>query len=388
MNTLFIQFYSEFKSTRKGTCFALCNGFSDTYDLCKNKGDFLWIDDSNLENSDYELPISKGTVYISSFYVAHLVQSHKWAKKYTDIKFVVGGPAVLSGVDYRTSRPSNLEFTTKSVEEYFNVPNFSSKWKLELSDIKEDLNKYDVLTFSYTLETLCYWSKCTFCNYHFRSRIRKNVDLSYVNSINFDGVKQVRVNTPAITPAFMKKFFQNITYEKNVIYDFMMRCDEPVYTALETNLNGFDGIIPNMKVRFGIEFPSDKMLKFMKKGITVNNALKALSIANKFENVNFYTMYMVGWPNLDRDDINSLKYYVSKVPKTDSIIIFKTFYKFNTDLYDVYKDRIRRNVYEGDFYRGYFVDLIDDELKINMEARDLMKTMPANWTFVVPPGLP
>ena len=38
--TLFRQFYGKTNSN----WFDLCNGFSDTFDLCKSKGDFLWME--------------------------------------------------------------------------------------------------------------------------------------------------------------------------------------------------------------------------------------------------------------------------------------------------------------------------------------------------------
>ena len=65
-DTLFIQFYSKTKSG----WFDLCNGFSDTYDLCKSKGDFFWMEheadnDKWYEEKTYQdrpLPIKKGPV--------------------------------------------------------------------------------------------------------------------------------------------------------------------------------------------------------------------------------------------------------------------------------------------------------------------------------------
>jgi len=383
-DTLFIQFCSEFKSSRTGPCFALCNGFSETYDLCKNKGDFHWVNDKDLEDRNPPLPINKGTAFISASYVSHLVQSTRWAWRYPEINFVVGGPAVLSGFDFQSSSPPNIEFSTKSVEEYFDEPNFCCKWKLELSDIDEDLSQFDVLIFSYNLETICYWGNCIFCNYSFNFRQRDHVDMSTIDEIEFDGLKQVKVGSPGITPHYLEKVFKNIKYREDIEYDFMMRCDNDVTESLEHQLNNFQGIIPNLKFRFGIEFPSDKMLKFIKKGTTVDGILKTLAVSTRFDNVNFYTLYMIGWPNLDQGDVDSLKYFISKVSKVDAVIIFKTFFKINTPLYDMYKHRIRRKIYEGDFYRGYFVQLTDEQVKLNLQAYDLMQKIPANWVYRVP----
>ena len=78
-DTLFLQFYNDIK----GIYFDLCNGFSDTYDLCKSKGDFFWteheVDNAKWDQEETykhrELPIKRGTVYISALYMNHLYQS-------------------------------------------------------------------------------------------------------------------------------------------------------------------------------------------------------------------------------------------------------------------------------------------------------------------------
>jgi len=39
-DTLFLQFFNKTKSGY----YDLCNGFSDTWDLCRQKGDFFWVE--------------------------------------------------------------------------------------------------------------------------------------------------------------------------------------------------------------------------------------------------------------------------------------------------------------------------------------------------------
>ena len=95
-DTLFLQFYNEIK----GSYFDLCNGFSDSYDLCRSMGDFFWTEhevdqskwDEEATYANRKLPINKGTVYISALYTNHLYQAFVWARENPDIKFVVGGP--------------------------------------------------------------------------------------------------------------------------------------------------------------------------------------------------------------------------------------------------------------------------------------------------------
>ncbi len=95
-DTVFIQFYGK---TRSGW-FDLCNGFFDTWQLCRRHGDFLWL--HHLQDTDKwytpdvytgnRLIFSRGTAYVSASYINHLFQAYTWALEYPDIQFIVGGP--------------------------------------------------------------------------------------------------------------------------------------------------------------------------------------------------------------------------------------------------------------------------------------------------------
>ena len=151
-DTLFVQFYSQWKTRPNTYLWGIGNGFSDTYDLCKSKGDFHWIkhnyDRQTFTTMDVikdckqeELPIKKGRVFVSATTTTQVYQAHIWAEKYPDVNFIVGGPAIITGTFTYDLLPKNLMFTKKSVEEYFNVPNFSYEWKLRLPEelIQDDL---------------------------------------------------------------------------------------------------------------------------------------------------------------------------------------------------------------------------------------------------------
>ncbi|MCA1793078.1 MAG: hypothetical protein LC660_04255, partial [Desulfobacteraceae bacterium] len=209
-DTLFIQFYNK---THSGW-FDLCNGFSDTWDLCRSKGEFLWIPldmdtDQWYDENAYTripLPIQKGTVYVSASYVNQLFQAFLWANQYPDITFVVGGPVASErycaepgwhSVHFKVEHPlpANLVLTGQSVESLFGVPEFSGRWHLE---VPADIPANSRIYFSYTLENQCYWKKCPFCSIaqhssdHFRKR--KVLDLAFTD-LEYTGHKIVRLNT-------------------------------------------------------------------------------------------------------------------------------------------------------------------------------------------------
>jgi hypothetical protein len=123
--------------------------------------------------------------------VNHLYQSYIWAREYPDIRFIVGGPVAAERrvdvkgwnpvyflIDSDDVWPSNLVITGKSVEDWFEVPNFSGKWKLDVPGfVPNDSRIY----FSYTLDNGCYWSRCIFCNIalHADELFRKRKDMKF-----------------------------------------------------------------------------------------------------------------------------------------------------------------------------------------------------------------
>jgi len=370
-NIFFIQFYSKYH-----TCLSLSNGFSDAYNYCKTLGSFLWVDDTKLNK--FKIPIEEGTVYISSVYPNHLIQSIIWSKQYPNINFISGGPAISTNNNLDIDIPDNLKLTKKTVEDYFNIPTTSENWNLDITDIKDEAKKYNKILFSYTIDTSCYWKKCTFCNYHYVSNsINKKIELSPIDNIDFDGIKQVRLNTPSITSKQLKDIFKKITYKKNMIYDILMRCDKSIYTTLDYILKNIKGDIPNLKFRLGIEFPSNRMLNYMKKGFSVDDILNTIKILNKYKNIKIYTMFMVGWPILNRQDIDDLKYFSNEISDVtlEFISIHRTFCCINTELFDQYKDDIEKHSYVGNLYRGYFPKLNKKQLHLNKKAIDIIRTI-------------
>jgi len=373
-DTLFIQFY--YNLSRR---LVICNGFSDTYNLCKNKGDFFWINEREMYTVD--LPISKGTIYVSATFISHLIQVFKWTKKYPDIKFIVGGPIVSFPVtstykDVYGLIP-NLELTAKSVEEYFNVDNFSEKWRLPINEIGESTHLYDTVCFGYTISNeRCYWKKCNFCSMPKGiNRAREVWDPHCIENIEFDGVKLARLNTNAITCTDIKKVIPNLSYDKNIFYDVYLRGQKNECIALDKVFKNFKGVIPNLKFRIGIEFPSDRILKFANKGTTVQGILQTIDMLNKYDNLQIYTMFIVGWPNLNEDDIKELKEFIDKVGRIERIFIFKLFCPVGSKFHDIYLDAVKEKMFSGLFYKGYFPSLKDEQLKLNQQASEMIKGM-------------
>lgn len=366
-NTLFVQFYKQ-----KMSWLFLMNGFSDTYSYCKNKGDFIWVDVDN--PSTLEIPFSKGTVHATCIDFEHAAIIYNWAKRRPKVHFIVGGPCsfFINGIDYEKLR--NFEVYTGSVEEYFNIANFSMKWKLNLRDLPKHL-KYESIYFSYTLGQNCSWKKCNFCSsYHNNTRIRESFRLRDILNIPFDGTKQVALNTTGPSADNLLSIIPELRYDKNIIYELYFRSNKTAYMAMDEELAKFTNV-PQMKVKCGIEYPVDRMLKYVNKGISSNDILRSMKMFSKYKNILTYGLFIVGWPNLTIEDLVELKRFRDRVPKFHQIHLHTLMCLHNTKIFNEYINDIDRLIKVGPFERGYYPNLSDSAKHLNLRSRDIIKSM-------------
>jgi hypothetical protein len=204
MNKYFLQFANTLK-LHNDSYLALGNGFSDTWDFCKQKGDLIWVKQKytrwiSSESINFckqnNLPFNKGHVYVSSINIMNMYQIYNWAKRYPDITFIVGGPAVCTNLFTLTEKlPNNIILTKKTVEEYFEIENFSYHWKLEPPNFESD-----GIAFAYTIDTQCYWGKCIFCGPHAMcvKRKRKNINFEF-GEILYKKKMFIRLHSPSMS---------------------------------------------------------------------------------------------------------------------------------------------------------------------------------------------
>jgi len=386
-DSLFLQFYNKTKSGY----FDLCNGFSDTYDLCKSKGDFYWTEheidrtkwylDETYENR--ELPINKGTVYISAIYMNHLYQSYVWAKEYPDIRFIVGGPIaaerridengwhpVYVEVDSHDRLPSNLELTGQSVEDWFEVPNFSGKWKVDVPEFVPDDGR---IYFSYTLDNGCYWRKCVFCNIalHAMEVFRKRKNMKYeFEDMEHNGHKIVRLNTGSITTKYIREVLPELPRGDDIEYRLFMRPATAENKALKEVLIECDGNFPKLVLGFGMEFPTNRMLRYIGKGAKTDEVLEFLRLCHE-NKIHINANFILGWDNLIQDDIKELEIFMDSMPE-HSITTFQMRWLFahpHTKIHDTYKGKA---VKLGPFYEGFRTEINEEQIQLNKEARDII----------------
>ncbi|MBT8340896.1 MAG: hypothetical protein HKP58_06145 [Desulfatitalea sp.] len=386
--TIFLQFYSR----RKSGVYNLLNGFSDTYDLCRRHGEPRWYpeapDKRNERQYDHYAanppPIRKGTVFISALDVNHLYQSWVWADLHPDITFVVGGPVAAEintdgprrqpayvRVDDPAALPQNFVLTGKSVETWFGVPDFSGPWRLELpGGIAPDSPIY----FSYTLDNICFWNRCIYCNMgcHDRQNNRRRTDMAFeFQHLPFEGVKQVRLNTGSLTPHHIRNLLPLLPRGETFQYRTFMRPAAAETRALRDAIAAAQGPLPEMVLGFGVEFPSMRMLAHIQKGFTPEEMMTALELCSA-HHIRVNGNVIVGWNNLTPGDIDALASFFDRMPHG----AFRTlqlrwlFAHPFTAIHDRYRGTPRTF---GPFYEGFSVALDNaEQIALNRTAVEII----------------
>jgi len=350
------------------------NGLSDIYNHCKDMGDFIWIDTSKVK--EFTFPFSKGTAYVSCVSAYELNQIYIWATIYPDIKFIIGGTAAYIYYDSDVHFPSNFILIKQTAEEYFNVPNFSCKWALDIQNINNK-NSFDQLFFSYAINSTCYWNKCIFCS-HGRNVIRKRkelVELDFFDSIDFKGIKNIQFHCPAPDVKLFRNYVSQFKYAPDIIYNMHLRCDDFLNPVVDDVFSNFKDQMPQFKFKIGVEFPTQRMLNYMKKGTNIETIIKTIKLLQKYPSIKVYLMFIVGWPNLIKEDIDNLKRFRDEIgiASVHYSIVSKFRCLIDAPAYEMYKNQIdEKEVDEkeshGPFYLGYYPKMSDEAKKLNEEA--------------------
>lgn len=389
-DTLFVQFFTKIYDVNPRfsgyNLYILCNGFSDTFDLCKTKGDFLWVNHSKQRNAygkdqeqlfDNELPISKGIVFVSCFYVSQLFQVYQWAKKYPSINFIAGGPACHPKIAFykKDNIPKNMQIMSCSVEEYFDVPNFSYPWKLEFPDGDKNLT----LAYSYTIDTECYWGKCIFCSYrHVEKRKRPNLSFEFKN-VDYIGNQRLNLYSPSMSASKLKNILYNLDYNKKVRYDIYIRGRENESKVLKETMQNKQGNFPQTKFLLGVDFPSQRMLDYMQKNLTIDGILHTINTIADYcnENVQIHLSFILGWNNLTYKDIRELEVFLNQLPYDKVKITFSVnllIAKPNTYVFNTYNRK--EDIYLGPFLYGFMPQLSTYQIALTKKAMEIMDTKP------------
>jgi len=397
-DTLFVQFFTRVKHAYVD----LCNGFSDVTDLCRQKGEFFWVEheaDRRRWNDESiylqrKLPFARGTAYVSAVYTNHLYQAYIWARENPALKVVVGGPAaaecrvtegewhpVYVKPDPALRWPPNLIATGRSLESWFGVKDFSFPWRL---DIPSAIAPQETIYFSYTLDNRCYWRRCIYCNIALHApelfRERRHINCEF-ESLDHRGTKRVRLNTGSITPKFLREVLPMLPRRSDLDYRMFIRSGTPETRSLKEALQKMQGRIPDMVLGFGMEFPTNRMLRYAGKGFTTDELLAFLNTCGEYGlrvNANF----MLGWNNLTENDIRELAEFMQRIPEnviTTAQIRWLLAHPFTT-IHDTYEGD---PIWVGPFYEGFRVRVSEEQKALNRKALETVERCSALKHFKV-----
>jgi len=322
MNKYFVQFYHQRISFYDHKIsLLLCNGFSDVLDYCKQIGKMLWVQGQTFitirhtNPKQIQAPVTKGILYVSCLYYIHFMYSYYWAVENPELEIYCGGPALYT-MRYK-ELPKNLHLVYGSVEDFFNIPNFSNQWKIEFP--KELVPEYiHKILFSYPLENACYHNQCIYCNWRvessfLRRRNKINPD-QLVNNCLIDSKKDksVWISSPCIS----SKFIKQLIHLPNIYnYFTWFRADKHIVDL-------FEEVIPKLKINLslsiGVETLSDTLLQFLKKNITLDNVIRIFDIC-KQNNVQVYSNLITDFPFLTKQMINEIESNINIFKKYDNV---------------------------------------------------------------------
>lgn len=362
MDNLFVQFYQS--PDDMGMTYTLINGFSDTLDLVKTKGDVIWLD-----TTKYDVPLTRGRLYVSATYTDQIYKSYLWAKENPGLDVIVGGPACGVNMELIHDLPPNLTITTKSVEDWFGVPDFSGKWKLEppkLDFKSEDYYgvKLDInppIRFTYKLEGSCYWGKCNFCtaNCIDNIRVRKDLDFEFKN-VEYNGKKNVCFGTDALEPFHIAntlprkpKGFQ--------YYSFIRGGRKELEYLKKIDPNDYKDVI----FFLGLEFPTDRMWNWMNKGYKTEVIHEFIELLKG----QLMMSFIVGWDNLIEEDIDNLERFMERLPEDNKSVIclYDLFVSVGTPLYYTLERKEDYNL--GPLHMGFWPKFNEE---INRRAQEII----------------
>jgi len=374
--TLFVQFYDY---SIEYNIYNLCNGFSDTYDLCKSKGEFYWmkhiLPDYSKKYAGYDnkFIINKGTVFVSASYISHLYRVYLWAIRYPDINFIVGGPCIVyPSYKIQKQLPKNIILYDNSIEKYFNISEFSYNWKLE---IPSQIKKNKTISYNYFLEKLCYWRKCNFCIYtnqmNIEPRTRKEFKYEFKDVI-YNGKKEIRIGSDSLSSYNIKNFIANIPYVENLKqYRVFLRPSKKELESLKSIDFNY-----NMKFNMGLEFPSERMWNNMKKGFSFKYVKDTINYISTKKNFSMILNFIIGWNNLIEQDLYDMELFLENLNFSDNttLSIHGLYILYNPKFTNI-NNATKIFLLDDLFFLGWKPKISKEQIKLNNKAVEILKSL-------------
>ena len=145
-----------------------------------------------------------------------------------------------------------------------------------------------------------------------------------------------------------------------------MRSAKAENQALRRVLDKAGPDFPKLTLGIGIEFPSDRMLTYMGKGIGKADILETLEICSRHR-VRVNGNIILGWGNLVESDLQELEAFFEAMPdgSMTSAQLRWLFAHPNTPIHEQYQGE---PVCFGPFYLGFSTDISTRQMALNRQA--------------------
>jgi hypothetical protein len=125
---------------------------------------------------------------------------------------------------------------------------------------------------------------------------------------------EVVFSIPAPTPKMLEDILPKLAVMKNnenKVFSIYLRAG----TKELESLKKIRKRINFRKTTFciGVEFPSDRMLKIMDKGVTLQEYINMINFIQKNDG-NGVCYFITGWPEIEESDVKEAEYFFSKIP--------------------------------------------------------------------------
>ena len=178
-----------------------------------------------------------------------------------------------------------------------------------------------------------------------------------------------------MTPEHIRLLLPMLPVRPDMEYRFFMRAAAAETRAMKDAVDRMEGRIPDCTLGFGIEFPSDRMWRYLNKGTRMEDVAKTLEFCTK-AGFKVNANVILGWNNLVEQDIQDLEGFMHRLTgKTVTTLQLRWLFAHPyTPIYDTYGG-VENSIRLGPFNCGFHVTIPDHQVALNLAAAEIIKKM-------------
>lgn len=213
-----------------------------------------------------------------------------------------------------------------------------------------------------------------------QGRSRREIGFEFA-SLPHRGMKVVRLNTGSLTPHHIRTLLPRLPRQRDFDYRAFMRSASAENKALQEALRICGDQLPTLTLGLGVEFPSDRMWRYVGKGFQKEEVLETLRICAD-HNIRANANFILGWNNLTEPDLEEMERFFEDMPAggfANAQVRWLMAHP-HTEAHERYRgDEIR----VGPFYLGINVVIDPEQLRLNRAAGKLIQEFGRSKGFEV-----